>query len=267
MCSPSCCCPSRSISCACAHRKTCQRHSSWLSVRPRCLLSRHPCCSLSATRAAPKPHSLAYSSLPPRLSRHPEGSRPSSRVDGCLLAIAVVLSHGWKATGLVIDRSRHAGLRLSAIPSISASPCSPWAKRSHSPAGPPSWLCLPECFNVRVARLRRGETADCHIRRALRPLPKANQDDHSATSLSPRARTRVASRLPPGSPRRQAVLAKGAVASVRGMNRSAAKTQPKLHTAVDGNVVPVPVTTKGVQIDHSQWWWATLFQVRSRPAC
>ena len=55
------------------------------------------------------------------------------------------------------------------------------------------------CSNVRVARLRRGEAADCHVRRALRPLPKANQDDHSATSLSPRATTRVASRLPPGS--------------------------------------------------------------------
>src|SRR5262249_16456049 len=37
--------------------------------------------------------------------------------------------------------------------------------------------------NVRVARRRRGEGADCHVRQALRPLPNANQDDHSASSL------------------------------------------------------------------------------------
>jgi protein-S-isoprenylcysteine O-methyltransferase Ste14 len=30
--------------------------------------------------------------------------------------------------------------------------------------------------------------ADCYVRRALRPLPKANQDDHSPTSLSPAQR-------------------------------------------------------------------------------
>src|SRR5262249_8184611 len=35
----------------------------------------------------------------------------------------------------------------------------------------------------RVARRRRGEGADCHVRQPLRPLPNANQDDHSASSL------------------------------------------------------------------------------------
>src|SRR5262245_1841315 len=35
--------------------------------------------------------------------------------------------------------------------------------------------------NLRVARRRRGEGADCHLRRALRAVPNTNRDDHPAS--------------------------------------------------------------------------------------